>query len=45
MKSPVGLGRIALVLVIFLLDKEIDRLVDVEGGASVLQSVLQILIS
>ena len=43
MKSPVSLDRIALVLVVSLLDREIGRLVDVEGGANVLRNVSQIL--
>ena len=38
----VRLGQTVLVLVVFLLGKEIGRLVDVEGDANVLRSVSQI---
>jgi len=42
MKGLVRLSRIVLVLVVFLLDREIGRLVGVGGDANVLQRVLQI---
>jgi len=45
MKDLVTLDQIALVLVVFLLDREIGRLVGVGGGANVLRNVSQILIS
>ena len=44
MTDLVSLDQIALVLVVLLLDREIGRLVDVEGGANVLRNVSQILI-
>jgi len=42
MKGLVRLDRIALVLGVFLLGREIGRLVGVGGGANVLRNVLQI---
>jgi len=44
MKGPVTLNQIALVLVIFLPDKGIGRLVGVGGDANVLRNALRILI-
>src|SRR5712671_5202200 len=45
MRGLVMLDQIALVLVVFLPDRGIGRLVGVEGDANVLRSALQILTS
>ena len=44
MRGLVTLNQTALILVIFLLDRGIGRLVGVEGDANVLRNVLRILI-
>ena len=45
MKDLVSLDQIVLILVVFLLDREIGRLVGVGGDANVLRNVSQILTS